>query len=168
MATAYTLSKAVVAIGGCDLVLCGKHAIDGDTAQVGPGLAFRLGCVFVTGVRRIRKDEDNPGFFVVERNMDYGYDVVKLPLPALLTVSDEINKPRLSSLKGRMRAKKAEIIKLSASDIGAEKDRIGLAGSPTRVVEVFAPKQSGDGEVLSGSLEERVDQLVLRMEPYLR
>jgi len=168
MATSYTLSKAVATIGGCDLVLCGKHAIDGDTAQVGPGLAFWLERVFVSGVRKIRKDESGSGFFIVERSMDYGYDVVKLPLPALITVSEEINQPRLSSLKGRMRAKKAKIIKLSASDIGAEKERIGFAGSPTRVVEVFTPEQSGDGEILSGTLEEQVDQLALNLEPYLK
>lgn len=168
MATSYTLAKAVAAIGGCDLVLCGKHAIDGDTAQVGPGLAFWLGRVFVTGVRKIRKDESENGFFTVERSMDYGYDLVRLPLPALFTVSDEINEPRLPSLKGRMRAKKAEITRLSASDIGAEKSRIGFAGSPTRVVEIFAPEQIGAGEILSGSLEEQVDQLALRLKPYLQ
>ncbi len=168
MATSYTLAQAVTAIGDCDLVLCGKHAIDGDTAQVGPGLAFALRRVFVAGVRRVRKDEGGDSFFVVERIMDYGYDLIKLPLPALLMVSDEINEPRFPSLKGRMKAKKAEIIRLSAADIGAKEDRIGFTGSPTRVVEVFAPEQSGGGEMLSGTIEEQVDQLVVKLKPYLQ
>ena len=164
-ATSYTLARAAKTLGDFDLILCGKQAIDGDTAQVGPGMAARLELPYVTCVQKIR--EAAPGYLVVERMMDDGYDVVRLPCPCLLTVVKDINEPRVPSLKGKMKAKKAEIKTLSAADIGAEEGCIGLAGSPTRVVNVFAPEPRGDREVFSGSVEEQVDQLVERLKALL-
>jgi electron transfer flavoprotein beta subunit len=164
-ATSYTLFKAIEKLGDCDLVLCGKQAIDGDTAQVGPGLASRMGVPYVTCVQKTR--ESGADYIVVERMMDDGYDVLRLPLPALLTVVKDINEPRVSSLKGKMKAKKAEIMTLSAADIGAKEQCIGLAGSPTQVVKVFSPEPRGDREIFSGSVEEQVDQLVERLKAYL-
>ncbi len=164
-ATSYTLAKAIETIGQCDLILCGKQAIDGDTAQVGPGLAARIDLPYVTCVQKTR--EATTDSVVVERMMDDGYDVVRLPLPALLTVVKDINEPRVPSLKGKMKAKKAEITTLSAADIGAGAECIGLAGSPTQVVRVFSPEPRGDREVFSGSVEEQVDQLVERLRAYL-
>jgi len=164
-ATSYTLAKAVARLGGADLVLCGKQAIDGDTAQVGPGLACRLSWPFVTCVQKIR--EAAPDHLVVERMMDDGYDVVRVPLPALLTVVKDINEPRVPSLKGKMRAKKATFPILSAEDIGAEEGRIGLAGSPTQVVRVFAPKPRGSRTVFSGTPEAQAAQLADRLAELL-
>lgn len=164
-ATSYTLAKAIETIGQCDLILCGKQAIDGDTAQVGPGLAARMDLPYVTCVQKTR--EATTDSIIVERMMDDGYDVVRLPLPALLTVVKDINEPRVSSLKGKMKAKKAEITALSAADIGAKEECIGLAGSPTQVVRVFSPEPRGDREIFSGSVEEQVDQLVERLKAYL-
>ncbi len=164
-ATSYTLARAAKTMGDFDLILCGKQAIDGDTAQVGPGMAARLALPYVTCVQKIR--EADAGHLVVERMMDDGYDVVRLPCPCLLTVVKDINEPRVPSLKGKMKAKKAEIKTLSAADIGAEEGCIGLAGSPTRVVNVFAPEPRGDREIFSGSVEEQVDQLVARLKALL-
>ncbi|HHD63514.1 MAG TPA: electron transfer flavoprotein subunit beta/FixA family protein [Desulfobulbaceae bacterium] len=164
-ATSYTLAKAIETIGDVDLILCGKQAIDGDTAQVGPGLASRMGKPYVTCVQKTR--EAGPDYIIVERMMDDGYDVVRLPLPALLTVVKDINEPRVPSLKGKMRAKKVKIQKLTAADIGAEEQCIGLAGSPTQVVQVFSPEPRGDREIFTGSVEEQVDQLVQRLKIYL-
>lgn len=157
-ATSYTLGKAVETIGEFDLVLCGKQAIDGDTAQVGPGLANRLGIPYVTCAQKVR--ESSSDSLVVERMMDDGYDVVKMPLPALLTVVKDINDPRVPSLKGKMKAKKVEIKTLSAADIKAEESRVGLPGSPTQVVKVFAPEPRGDRTLLTGSPEEQVEKLM--------
>ncbi|MCI5145514.1 MAG: electron transfer flavoprotein beta subunit/FixA family protein [Candidatus Electrothrix sp. AR3] len=126
-ATSYTLAKAVATIGQVDLILCGKQAIDGDTAQVGPGLASQLHLPYVACVQKTREVTETA--IQVERMMDDGYDVVQLPLPALLTVVKDINAPRVPSLKGKMKAKKAKIKVLSAADIGADTDCIGLAGS---------------------------------------
>ncbi len=164
-ATSYTLARAIETIGSFDLILCGKQAIDGDTAQVGPGLASRMNLPYVTCVQKRREVSET--MIQVERMMDDGYDVVQLPLPALLTVVKDINEPRVASLKGKMKAKKAEITVLSAADIGVEEQCIGLAGSPTQVVNVFAPEPRGDRRVFEGSAEEQVDQLVEQLKGYL-
>ncbi len=164
-ATSYTLVKAVETIGDADLILCGKQAIDGDTAQVGPGMASRMQRPYVTCVQKIREVASDA--IIVERMMDDGYDVVRLPLPALLTVVKDINEPRIPSLKGKMRAKKAEIRTLSAADIGAAEQCIGLAGSPTQVVQVFAPEARGDRKIFSGTVDEQVKQLVEHIKDVL-
>lgn len=163
-ATAYTLAKAIATLGDVDLVLCGKQAIDGDTAQVGPGIACRLGVPFVTCVQKTR--ESSTESITVERMMDDGFDVVKVPLPALLTVVKDINEPRVASLKGKMKAKKAGITTLSAEAIHAEPENIGLAGSPTKVVRVFSPEARGDRTIFSGTVDEQVDQLVQRLKAH--
>lgn len=164
-ATSYTLVKAIETIGNPDLILCGKQAIDGDTAQVGPGIASRMGRPYVTCVQKTR--EVGADHIIVERMMDDGYDVVRLPLPALLTVVKDINEPRIPSLKGKMRAKKAVITTLGAADIGAEEQCIGLAGSPTQVVKVFSPEPRGDRAVFTGSVDEQVDRLVECLKPFI-
>lgn len=164
-ATAYTLAKAVQTLGGADLILCGKQAIDGDTAQVGPGLACRLQVPYATCVQKTRNV--TAGTIEVERMMDDGFDVLRLPLPALMTVVKDINEPRVASLKGKMKAKKAEIRQLSAAAIGADPQCIGLAGSPTQVVRVFPPEPRGNRKIFSGSVEEQVDQLVACLKAHL-
>ena len=164
-ATAYTLAKAVETLGGFDLILCGKQAIDGDTAQVGPGLARRLQLPYAACVQKTRRVTADA--IEVERMMDDGFDVVRLPLPALLTVVKDINEPRVASLKGKMKAKKAEIQQFSASYIGADPQCIGLTGSPTKVVRVFSPDPRGDRRLFSGSVAEQVDQLVACLKAHL-
>ncbi len=164
-ATSYTLENALKKIGDYDLILCGKQAIDGDTAQVGPGLATRLGIPFVTCVQKVR--EASKKGLVMERMMDDGYDVVAVDYPVLVTVVKAINEPRVPSLKGKMKAKKAEIITFSAADIGADSACIGLPGSPTKVVDVFPPPARADHAVLEGTIDEQIDQLVDKLVPYL-
>lgn len=164
-ATSYTLGKAITALGACDLVLCGKQAIDGDTAQVGPGLAMRLGIPYITCVQKVRQ-ADATGL-VVERMMDDGYDVIKIGYPALLTVVKDVNQPRVPSLKGTMKAKKAVIKTLNAADIEADSASIGLPGSPTQVVRVFPPEARGERCVLTGDIDEQIEQLLLKLRPYL-
>ncbi|MEJ2696771.1 MAG: electron transfer flavoprotein subunit beta/FixA family protein [Candidatus Sulfobium sp.] len=156
-ATAYTLARAVEHLGA-DIVLCGKQAIDGDTAQVGPEMAEFLGVPHVAYVRKIQ-DVGEKGI-VVQRLMDDGFDVVESSLPVLLTVVRELNTPRMPSLKGKMVAKKAVIRKLTLSDIGAEEDSVGLKGSPTQVRNIFAPEAKKDRKIIEGSNEEKVEALV--------
>ncbi len=164
-ATTYTLSMAIKKIGGADLVLCGKQAIDGDTAQVGPGLAERLNFPYVSYVRKVNDCAD--GLIKAERMMDDGFDSIEVSLPALFTVVKEINDPRVPSLKGKMRAKKLEIQTLSAEDIEADFDQLGLKGSPTQVVRVFAPEFSGERAMIEGTADEQVAQLYEKLEPLL-
>jgi electron transfer flavoprotein beta subunit len=164
-ATTYTLGKAIDKLGDFDLILCGKQAIDGDTAQVGPGLARRLDIPYVSYVKKVSGYDS--GVMQVERLMDDGYDELAIPLPGLLTVVKEINEPRVPSLKGKMKAKKLVIQTLSAEDIGAEPQSIGLPGSTTQVVKVFAPQFTGERAMLEGTVDEQVAQLVEKIKPLL-
>ncbi len=157
-ATAYTLAQGMRKIGDYDLIICGKQAIDGDTAQVGPGVAEVLNIPFVAYVRKIEEIAGNK--IRVERLMDEGYEVLEMSLPALITVVKEINEPRMPSLKGKMRARKAEITVWNADDLGADKEKCGLNGSPTKVDKIFTPPSRSGGEVLSGEIPEMVNTLV--------
>jgi electron transfer flavoprotein beta subunit len=160
-ATTYTLARGIEKIGSFDLILCGKQAVDGDTAQVGPGLAERLSLPYAAWVRKIEALED--GVIRVQRLMDDGYDRLELSLPALLTVVKEINEPRVPSLKGKMRAKSQKIPLYSAADIGADLQQTGLAGSYTQVIRVFAPLRAREKEWLTGSVENQVGQLLNKL-----
>ncbi len=164
-ATAYTLEHAIKKIGNFDLIVCGKQAIDGDTAQVGPGLATRLDIPYITCVQKIREATESG--LIAERMMDDGFDVVAVDYPALLSVVKDINEPRVPSIKGKMKAKKAEIVKFNAQTIEADPACIGLPGSPTKVVNVFPPSARGGRSVLTGTLDEQIDQLVEKLLPYL-
>ncbi len=159
-ATSYALYKAIEKLQA-DIIVCGKQAIDGDTAQVGPEVAEMMGIPHVAYVRKI--DEVTDSSIKVERMMDEGYDVVESSLPVLLTVVRELNEPRLPSLKGKMKAKKAEIKKWSAADIGAEEEKLGLKGSPTQVKRIFAPEARADREMLEGAPEEQAEKLVKKL-----
>lgn len=158
LATAYALARSIRKIGSFDLIICGKQAIDGDTAQVGPGIAEELNIPCVTYVKKIEEIKEDE--ICVERMMEEGYEVIQLPLPALITVVKEINEPRLPSLKGMMRAKKAQITTLNAADIAAETNRIGQVGSPTLVSKIFAPPPKTGGKMLLGDVESQVEELV--------
>jgi electron transfer flavoprotein beta subunit len=157
LATSYTLARAIEKIGGFGLVICGKQAIDGDTAQVGPEMSEKLDVPFVAYVRKIEAISDKRA--VVERMTDDGYDVIELPLPAVITVVKEINEPRIASLKGKMRAKKAQITLWTSNDIDAQEEKIGLNGSATKVIKIFAPKQRGKGIEITGEPQQIVDTL---------
>lgn len=161
-ATSYTLAKAIEKLGAFDLILCGKQAIDGDTAQVGPGLAQRLDIPFVAYARKITECVD--GVIRLERLMDDGYDEVEMKMPALMTVVKEINEPRIPSLKGKMKAKKMQATVLTAVDIGADLECLGLQGSTTQVVKVFSPQFSAEKCMLTGTAEEQVVQLLDKLE----
>jgi electron transfer flavoprotein beta subunit len=164
LATAYALSRTLQTIGEVDLVICGKQAIDGDTAQVGPGIATRLGIPQLTYVSKIREINLEKKRIVVERLLEYGREVVESSLPALLTVVKDINEPRLPSLLGIKKAAKAQIPTLTSKDIGADENKIGLKGSPTWVMRVFSPEaRGGSGEVLKGELTEVVPLLVNKL-----
>jgi len=148
-ATSYTLSAAIRKIGDFDVILCGKQASDGDTAQVGPGISAHLNIPQVTYVRKISEISDKTA--KVERMTEEGYDVIETPLPCLFTVVKEINTPRMPSMKGMMKAKSAKPLKWTAEDIEAEPGQLGLDGSPTRVVKIFTPEARKGGEILGGS-----------------
>jgi electron transfer flavoprotein beta subunit len=161
-ATSYALSQGIKKIGSYDLIIAGKQAIDGDTAQVGPETADMLGIPFVAYIRKIEQVEGNR--MVAERLMDEGFDVVETSLPALITVVKEINQPRVPSLKGKMKAKNLKVSGWSAKDVAAEESKCGLKGSPTKVVRIFPPAPRGQREILSGSMEEQITTVVKKLK----
>lgn len=136
-ATSYALAKAISKIGDVDLVICGKQAIDGDTAQVGPGIASHLGWLQATYVMSLENASNE--LITVKRMNESGYDLCELELPAVITVLKDINTPRVPTLKGHLAAQKAELKVWKPADIGAEIEKIGLNGSPTRVVKTQPP-----------------------------
>ena len=163
LATAYTLAKTIEKIGGVDLVICGKQAIDGDTAQVGPGIATRLGIPQLTYVAKVREIDPAKKKIVVERMLENGREVVESSLPAVITVVKDINEPRLPSLLGIKKAAKATIPTWTAKEVGVDENRVGLKGSPTWVWKIFSPEARGGGEVLKGELTEVVPLLVNKL-----
>lgn len=162
LATSYTLATAIEKIGGYDLILFGKQAIDGDTAQVGPGVATHLKIPQIAFVKKIEKIED--GKITAERMMDDGLDVIRTKLPAVITVVKDINQPRLPSLRTKMKAKRAEIQTFSFEDLDIDEDLIGLDGSPTVVERIFTPKVEKNNEILTGDPDDMADQLAAKLK----
>ncbi len=156
-ATAYVLSRALQKLTDYDLVVLGKQTLDGDTGQVGPEMAEMLGLPFVAYVSSIDGVAD--GLINVQRMVDEGYESIEVPLPAVITVVKEINVPRVPSLRGSMKARSAQIAAWTAEDLDIESARVGVSGSPTRVVRIFFPQRERKSMMLDGSLEEQVTQL---------
>lgn len=156
-ATSTTLSAAIRKLGDVDMILCGKQAIDGDTAQVGPEMATLLDIPHATFVKKIELLDG--GSIKAVRQTDEGMEIWKLPMPALLTVIKEIGEPRVPSLRHKMRAKKAEVPVWGAAELGLEPERVGLCGSFTQVVRVFSPPRRSNRIQLTGTLDEQVEKL---------
>jgi electron transfer flavoprotein beta subunit len=160
-ATAYTLSKGITKIiGSFDLILCGERATDGETGQVGPEVGAYLDLPVLTYVSKI--EEIGHGKIIAQRAVEGGHEVVEAPLPVLISVVKEINTPRMPNFSGKMKAKKIEISIKTAEDIGADEQRLGLKGSPTRVVKIFHPQVARKGKIVSTTAdpEGAVDGLV--------
>ena len=161
-ATSYALAQAIRKIGGVGLALFGKQAIDGDTAQVGPGVAAHLDWPQVTYVSKMSEVSEAKGSF--RRMNEDGYDDIEVDFPAVITVVKDINVPRIPSLKSRMAAKKAEIPVWTAAMVDADPAKLGLNGSPTRVVKTFPPAaRDAKTMVITGAPEEMAQKLVHEM-----
>ena len=160
LATSYALAQTVKKIADYDLIICGKQAFDGDTAQVGPGLAEQLGIPQVTYAIDIEVDGKQAK---VKRLLSDRFEIVQTKLPCLITVVKQMNEPRHASLKNVMKARKKEIPTWTAADIDADTNRCGLNGSPTNVVRVFAPDRHRHGERLEGEAAEQVEALVNKL-----
>ncbi len=158
LATGYTLSQAVRKIKDFDIIICGKQASDGDTAQVGPGIATQLDIPQVTYVKKI--EEVKEGKAKIERMTEEGFEIIETTLPCLITVVKEINEPRIPSLKGRMAAKKAVFQVWKAIDLDVQDGRLGLTGSPTWVSKIFTPPPRQKGQMFEGDPEESATKIV--------
>jgi len=163
LATAYTLSKTIEKLGGFDLIFTGERATDGETGQVGPSIGAQLDIPVLTYVSKI--EELNSNLIRVRRAIEGGYEVVEAPLPSLVSVVKEINEPRIPNLRGKIKAKNAEVPILTAKDLQLDTTKIGLKGSPTRVVKIFYPKLSRESKIVSGKDPElAVEELLKFLE----
>lgn len=145
-----------------DLILCGKMAVDGDTAQIGPELAGLFDMPCVTDVRELVAIER--GRVTVRHATDAGIELVEVPLPAVLTVAKDIAQPRMPSIAGVRAAAGAPVSVLSAARVQADPARSGLAGSPTQVVRSFVPERSDTCEVLEGSVPQQAARIIALAE----
>lgn len=166
LATSYILAKGIEVISQrepVDLIFCGKQAIDGDTAQVGPGIARRLDMPQLTYVKRVVQVDSDKKEVQVHRKLDDGHEVVVSKLPCLITVEKEINDLRYESLPNMLRAARYQPVILGVADLQADLTMMGLKGSPTSVSKIFAPSQRNQGELLKGTEQEIVNQLIERL-----
>jgi len=160
--TAYALSIAIKKIGVYDLILCGRQSADWDAGQVGSGIASILDLPAVTLARRIEIIDSN---VKVERITEEGYEVIKAPLPVVVSVSNEIGEPRYPTVRGIMAAKRKEPIVWKAADIGVEPFQVGANGSRNRLVKLFQPVHDGKCEFIEGDTpEEAAVKLVERLK----
>lgn len=163
-ATSFTLGKAIQRAGDFDLILSGRQAIDGDTAQVGPQVADFLGLPQVTYVFDIESATDDS--VVVKRRLEDGYERISCTLPALLTLIPGSKKPRFPVMAQLLLAcrDKAPIEVWNAADIRVTTAEVGLEGSLTQVMKTFAPKFERQSEVIEGSTSDAVQTLVERFK----
>ena len=154
LATSYTLASAVSKLNVSDpvqIVLCGKQAIDGDTAQTGPGIATRLGFTQLTYVSNIVGIDITKQTITVRREIENGSQIVEAKLPVMLTVELELGAPRYASLPNLIKAVKHEIKIWGSKELSCAVNLIGLKGSPTSVKTIFAPPPRKGGPVFDTS-----------------
>lgn len=158
-ATATILASAIEEIGDYDLIFCGREAIDGDTAQVGPEVAEFLGIPQVTYVTELDVEE---GKIVATRSFEEGSLVIETETPALITAMEELNEPRFMDMRLIHDAynKEGKFKVWSAEDIDVDQSQIGIKGSPTRVDDTFVPEKESEGEQISGTPEEVAERVV--------
>ncbi|WPC42563.1 electron transfer flavoprotein subunit beta/FixA family protein [Clostridium sp. JS66] len=160
--TSLIIASAINKIGNYDIVLCGRQAIDGDTAQVGPEIAEHLGVPQITYVSELQIKGNE---IVAKRAMEDGYYVIKTRMPVVLTAIKELNEPRYPSIKGIYNAFREKLITLwNINDIEIDKDRIGLKGSPTNVKKSFTPELKFKGEIITGTVEEASRKLAVKIK----
>ena len=166
-ATSNVLASAIKKLGDFDLVLAGRQAIDGDTAQVGPQIAERLNIPQITYVQKLRLfyEPDGRACLEAERMLEDGYEVVRAQLPALITAVKELNEPRYMSIRGIYRAFSEKIIDVwMLKDLDIDASQAGLQASPTRVRRSFAPPLKAPGRMLEGEIPQMTDELVSELK----
>lgn len=156
-ATSTTIAAGINKLGGADIIFAGRQAIDGDTAQVGPQVAQRLGLPVVTYVQDVKVEGDK---VIVHRQMEDGYEVIEVQTPCLLTAVKELNTPRYMSIYGITEAYEKEITVWNHKDVELDPADCGLTASPTQVFRSFTPPAKGRGVMLTGSVAEMSKKLI--------
>lgn len=157
-ATAYTLAKAIEKVGEVDLILCGRASSDGATEWVGPELAVFLDLPVVTMVREF-VEYDNSSW-KVKADIENGYRLVQVELPAVFTVTQDLNSPRTLSFSGIIKSRKKEITTWGLENLALQEEAVGLKGSPTIVSKLENVESKRECQMIEGTLEEKVDQLL--------
>lgn len=157
-ATSTTIAAGIKKIGDADIIFAGRQAIDGDTAQVGPQIAQRLGLPVVTYVQAVREIKEKS--IVVERQLENGFEVIEVTKPCVLTAVKELNTPRYMTVKGIIDAYNTEITVWNEADLAIAPEDCGLKASPTQVFRSFTPEPKGKGVMLEGSVKEMAGKLV--------
>lgn len=161
LATSYSIVSAAKLYGEYDLIFCGKETIDGATGQMGSQLAERFDAAQVTSASLIKSVDEESATLIVERELEKGIETLEVKMPCLMTMEKTHYPVRIPNLKGKMAAKKAAIITVTADDIpGLDRDRIGDPGSPTKVPRMFPPVMPEPGMIIDeGSTEKTVAKL---------
>ncbi|MDM8524165.1 electron transfer flavoprotein subunit beta/FixA family protein [Desulfococcaceae bacterium HSG8] len=160
-ATAYTLAKGIEKIGPFDVILCGMASSDGSTEWVGPQIATFLDIPVVTMVREIVECEKE--LWKVKASMGHGYRLMEVKLPAVFTVTRELNQPRTLSFSGIIKARKKEITEWGLNDLGESAESVGLKGSPTIVSDLRTQDSKREVEIIEGTREDKAEQLVQKL-----
>ena len=160
-ATSNALSAVIEKIGEYDIIFAGRQAIDGDTAQVGPQIAEKLGIPQVTYVTEFEMDK-NMNDITVKRALEDGYEVIKIQTPCMLTAIKELNNPRYMTIGGIFDACKKEIPTWGAKDLGVDPVKeVGLDASPTNVFRSFTPAPKGKGIMIEADSNQEAAQKLL-------
>ncbi|GMO41268.1 MAG: electron transfer flavoprotein subunit beta/FixA family protein [Treponemataceae bacterium] len=146
-ATSYALASAIKHVGEFDIVITGERATDGDTAQVGPGIAAWLNIPTATYVSKVEGIEGD--CIKVERLVEEGYQQLSVPMPCMMSVVKAVATPRLPTLKGKIRSMELQIPTWAASDLDVKDEFLGLKGSPTKVVKIDTPKVTRSGKTMA-------------------
>ena len=160
-ATAFTLACAIRKLGPFDVVFCGRGSSDGATEWVGPEVATFLDWPVVTMVKELLEctKED----WVVKANLENGYRLIKVKLPAVFTVTRELNTPRALSFSGILKARNKEITEWAIQDLGVPEDEVGLKGSPTVVSEMTHIERKRECEFIEGTMGEKAQMLIQKL-----
>lgn len=170
LATSYVLTKAIEKIAkeqAVDLIFCGMQAIDGDTAQVGPGIASRLGVSQLSYVKKVDWVDITAGEIQVVRKLEDCAEVVRAKLPALITAVKELNKLSYSPLPNLIRAARYDVAVWGKTDLNCDDAHLGLKGSPTNVARIFAPPERMGGEIIPGGVENPKEAVKILVDKLL-
>jgi electron transfer flavoprotein alpha/beta subunit len=160
-ATAFTLAKGIEKIGAFDVIFCGMASSDGSTEWVGPEIAAFLNIPVVTMVKEIV--EFDKAWWKVKASLENGYRLMQVKLPAAFTVTRDLNTPRTLSFSGIIKARKKEITRWGLSELAVPAGAVGLKGSPTVVSNLSTTESKRQVEMISGTREEKVEQLVQKL-----
>jgi len=160
-ATAFTLARGIGKIGSFDVVLCGMASSDGSTEWVGPEMATFLNVPVVTMVKEIVECDGE--WWKLKASLENGFRLMRVKLPAVFTVTRDLNTPRTLSFSGIIKARKKEITQWGINELGVPVEELGLKGSPTVVSNLSTTESKREVEMISGTREEKAEQLVQKL-----